>query len=125
MEEKPRHGCLTAWLIMLIIVNSLISLLYFFVDISTLNPNVKDLPPVTKILFGILSLINIAFAFALLNWKKWGYYGFFVSSIMMFFTNVNFGMPPSNAIVSFVGISLLFLILQIKKDGKSGWEQLE
>lgn len=74
-EQKKRHGCLTAWLILMLIGNSAAVLIYVLgsAAVSQTYPNAPGWTFPALILLGIL---NIVFVVALLRWKKMGVLGF-------------------------------------------------
>lgn len=125
MEEKKRHGCLTAWLIMLMVANSLSALVYFIIDPKLLETQGIFMGKEQMILLGFLGIINLSFAIGLWFWKKWAFYGFAISGGMMFLTNLNLGTDAVSASLGLVGVLLLFSLLQMKNGETSGWEQLE
>ena len=70
LQEKKRHGCLTAYLVLAILLNSATALLYLFgaAAIKRTSPNIPDWAFPVLI---VLVLFNLACAIALLRWKKW------------------------------------------------------
>jgi hypothetical protein len=74
LQEKKRHGCLTAYLVVAIILNSATALLYLFgaAAIKRSSPNIPDWAFLVLI---ALVLFNLACTIALLRWKKWGFWG--------------------------------------------------
>ena len=134
-KSKERHGCVTTWLIFMIIVNSLIAisiLLYYargkivhtFSDYF-LSKNVTmldiEISNSMLILFTIVVIAKIIFSVLLLNWKKIGFWGFVLSCIgsMIVYFNMDAGIIRS--ISELIGIAVLFGVLQIKKEGVSTW----
>jgi hypothetical protein len=119
---KERHGCLTAYLILMLIANSATALLYLFSSeaIRKQNPNMPDWAFPVLIAIGI---INLVFAFALFQWKKWGFWGFVCTAVVVFFINIAIGINPVSALGGLLGIPMLFFVLQIGKE-KKGWTQL-
>jgi cytochrome bd-type quinol oxidase subunit 2 len=130
-ELKKRHGCLTAWLILMIVANSTIALGYcligvdrsmYFIKLKESYPNAPDW---TFPLLALLSLINLACSIALFKWKKWGFWGFCVTSVIVLIINLSVGVKlfPSS-LGGLFGIVLLYGVLHIGKEDK-GWPQLE
>ncbi len=131
MHDKRRHGCLTAWLIFLIVANSLglLGNAYF-----ALNPKVYEttvaqqglraVPSLTFLLLTCLSALSIACAIALFKWKKWGFYGFLGVSVAAFIINLSIGINLVQSLLGFVGVALLYGVLNIG-EGNKGWTQLE
>lgn len=121
-RPKNRHGCLTVWLVLIIIFN--------IITIIIAVP--KGSPVAPDILLGwqtliviIFNLFNIVCAIALFMWKKWGFWGFCASSVITFIVNIALG---ELIIVSLIGMTIelfiLYLVLNIGKDNK-GWPQLD
>jgi hypothetical protein len=124
-EVKERHGCVTAWLILMIIANSIAFLGNLFLSKGIIEAfENASMPMVLTLSF--LGALNIYFAVMLFQWKKMGFYGFVGSSLIGLVLNLVIGIPVVQAIVGLVGVGILFGILQIKAhDGKSAWEGLE
>ena len=121
---KQRHGCLTAWLILMLIANSATALVYLF-SADTLRRNLPHTPP--SWLFPVLivfALFNIVCAIALFQWKKWGFWGFLLSSIVAVFANISAGLGIGPALLGLIGIAILYGVLHIGNENK-GWPQLE
>ena len=129
-ETKPgdsqiaRHGCLTAWLILTIAANSLLSLAYVLIYI--LMPD--KLPNVSFLLFVVLVLICIAnayFSYTLLLWNKSGFYGSIITSIIILVVNISEGLSIEKSLIGVWGVLILYILLKIKKDGVAGWDYLK
>lgn len=121
-DQKSRHGCLTAWLVFMVIANSLSSLFYLFGSASVK----QALPNAPSWIFPVLvfmGLVNVVCAFALFMWKKWGFWGFCVSSVIALITNISAGIGASS-IVGLIGVAILYGVLQIGQEDK-GWPQLD
>ena len=122
-QNKQRHGCLTAWLIIMIINDSLAALGYLLApqEIRQALPNAPDwvFPVIT-----ISCLISVVCAIALFRWKKWGFYGLVGSSIAVFTSNIAIGCGISSLLYDFLDIIILYGVLHIGKENK-GWPQLE
>jgi len=58
------------------------------------------------------------------RWKKWGFWGFALSSLIVFAVNLAVGLNITSAILGLVGVAVLFGVLHIDKENK-GWTQLE
>ena len=118
-NRKSRHGCLTAWLILIIIgsiVNTALAI-HAVVSDPWLYPS-WVIPVQT--LFSIWSIICVA---ALFMWKKWGFYGFIASAVALMIVaivveNYAYMFTP------FISVLALFGILNIGGD-KRGWAQME
>ena len=123
LQEKERHGCLTAYLVLAIIANSATALLYLFgaAAIKRSTPNIPDWAFPVLI---VLVLFNLACAIALLRWKKWGFWGLIVSAVVTLGINLTIGLGLSSAIVGLLGVVILYGVLQIGRHNR-GWPQLD
>ena len=118
-----RHGCVTAWLIFMLIANSCITLIYLF----TINKMERLLKvSFTSVwLLIILCASNVVFSIMLLSWKKSGFYGFIITSIAAFIINLSLGISVTRSVIGLIGFAILYGILQIKKDGVAAWQYLK
>ena len=121
--SKSRHGCLTALLVVMIIASSLSALMYLFGS-EIIRRTYPDAAGWTFTLLIILSLFNIVCAIALLQWKKWGFWGFCASSIVALFINISIGLGIGYVLSGLIGVVLLYAVLHIGKENK-GWPQLD
>jgi hypothetical protein len=69
--------------------------------------------------------MNVVFSVMLFLWKKWGFWGFIITSIGAFAINLSIGLGVGQSIAGLVGIAVLYGVLQIKKDNISAWANLE
>jgi ABC-type proline/glycine betaine transport system permease subunit len=150
-ETKNRHGCLTAWLVLLIITNSITALSNLlnilrgdmFVQLLQ-NPAYTGQIPAEQLsqiqmllntplwVFYVsiaLATFNVVCAVALFMWKKWGFWGFCVSSILAVIINLMyFSKNVTTIIISIISgllaVLILFGVLHIGKKNK-GWPQLK
>lgn len=123
LQEKKRHGCLTAYLVLAIIANSATALLYVF-GAEAVKRSTPNLPGWAFPVLIPLVLFNLACAIALLRWKKWGFWGLVASAVVTLGVNLTIGFGFSSVIVGVVGVLLLYGVLHIGKDNK-GWPQLD
>lgn len=128
-EMKPeehsnygRHGCLIAYLIVMILVNAMVAASYSASRVQ-LQEKFPEMPDWTFPTLTLLGLVNVICAVALFNWRKWGFWGFCLSSFITVFVNIEAGLPVSQAVSGLVGIAILYLVLQIGNHNK-GWPQL-
>ena len=119
---KQRHGCLTAWLVFIIIANALAALVVLLA-----GSNLADTGKFPLWVFLVQIAVNVAavaFAIALFEWKKWGFYGFLGIGIIGLVVNLASGGNAVIAISGLVAPAILYAVLQIGGDRK-GWTQLE
>jgi len=120
--QKERHGCVTAWLIFMIVANSVVALIYL---LAMLNSEESPIPGSILFILAILSIANVIFAILLFKWKKFGFIGFVVTAIIVFIINMYIGLGLTQSIMGLLGIGVLYAILQIEKNNVSAWENLE
>ncbi|MEX0289474.1 MAG: hypothetical protein AB3N14_10230 [Flavobacteriaceae bacterium] len=125
MGTKQRHGCLTALLIFMIVINAITALSYLFMG-DTISQNfpggVSNTTMFTLALFGFA---NIIFAIFLFKWKKIGFWGFVGSSLVALAINLNIGLSIGQSLLGLLGVAILYGVLQIKQNDVSGWDNLE
>jgi hypothetical protein len=73
-EAKKRHGCLTAWLVLMIVANSA-SALWYVLRSETIRRSLPNAPGWALPVLIVVSLFNVVCAGTLLQWKKWGFRG--------------------------------------------------
>ncbi len=122
-EVKHRHGCLTAWLVLMIIVNSAIALVYILGG-AAIRQSYSSAPGWAFTVLAVAGIVNVVCSIALLKWKKWGFFGFTATSAVTFAVNLMIGVPILQALFGLLGIAILYGILQIGKE-KKGWTQLD
>ncbi|WP_299568265.1 hypothetical protein [uncultured Pedobacter sp.] len=123
--QKQRHWIVTWYLVFKIVTNSVTVFLYFFNNESIM----KSLPSsatnsTINILTGI-GIINIILPILILNWKKIGFWLSIPTSIVTLIINLNIGVAIGPSLLGLSGVLITLAILQIKKDGRTTWEQLE
>lgn len=123
LQEKERHGCLTAYLVLAIIANSATALIYLF-GAAAIKRGAPNMPDWAFPVLIVLVLFNLACAIALLRWKKWGFWGLVGSAVVTLGVNLAIGLGLSSAIVGVLGVILLYGVLHLGKDNK-GWPQLD
>lgn len=122
--DPKMHGCVTAWLIMMIVVNSLVALIYL-IGGDFIDNALGGIEDNYLIVLGLVGLFNVVCAAYLLKWKKWGFYGFIGSSVVTIIVNLQIGLEPVQSISGLIGVAVLYAILQIKKDGITAWSQMK
>ena len=82
------------------------------------------MPAWALIVLGVVAVFNLVCAIALFNWKKWGFWGFIISSIVTLVINLNIGLGVAQSLSGLIGVAVLYGVLQIGKENK-GWPQLD
>ncbi|MBI4843431.1 MAG: hypothetical protein HY809_03795 [Nitrospirae bacterium] len=120
-DKKSRHWCLTAYLVLMIVGNSVSALQYMLGSDST-RKMLHDAPGWTLPVLIFILLFNLVCVIALFQWKKWGFWGFCVSNVVSLEVLPSIGLD--SVLVSVFGIALLYGVLHIGKENK-GWPQLD
>ena len=116
-DAKQRHWCLTAWLILMIIANSIIVLSRLkAVTIKSSLPNAPH--PWT------FAIANIFFLVALFYWKKWGFFGYVGTNVLVMVSGLTMGWHVGRFLIQVLWVLILYALLQIGRE-KRGWTQLE
>jgi predicted MFS family arabinose efflux permease len=113
-----RHGCLTTYLVFVIIVNSAVALVYLF-GREWLQRNGPQTPEWAFWLLAICGVSNVISAIALLRWKRWGFWLFVVSTIAALAINFSIGLGPQGIFAAVLGIAILYAVLHIGGERKA------
>jgi hypothetical protein len=117
--QKHRHGCLAAYLVFMIVANSVTALTYVLLSFKDIHMPRWAFPVLT-----VGGIFNVVCAIALFRWKKWGFWGLAASAVTIFFINLSLGLGTGRALLGFLGLPILYGVLHIGKEGK-GWSQLD
>ncbi len=123
--EKQRHGCVTAWLVLMILANSITGLVYLLASEMITKNLPGRVPTPMIILLGLIGLGNVAFSFLLFRWKRIGFWGFVTTGVGAFIINLSIGLGPAQSVFGLVGIGILYAILQIPEGGVKAWDNLD
>jgi hypothetical protein len=115
----PRHGCLLAYLIVFLIINSLavVANIAMAGAISTTLPNA---PAWAAYALALAGLINVGLCIALFKWQLWAFYAFCVMAAVIFVFNLYIGVPVPSCVGGLIGPAVLYGVLQIGGANK-GW----
>lgn len=120
---KKRHGCLTAYLLLMIFLFVIGAATYFFARESVVQNN-PEIPPTLHPVFGVLNLLMAGCIVALWKWRKWGFWGFVVLGIAGGALNTVLSGSILQASMVPIGILILYGVLNIGRENR-GWSQLE
>ncbi len=100
---------------------------YSFKTIIDSNPNNDTIYLTEKInyIYVAFTILDLICSISLFKWKKWGFWGALIISILTFLLNLYVGVELIYCFVGLIGVSLLFAILQLKSGKISGWKNLE
>lgn len=124
-EVKQRHGCVTAWLAMMIIFNALLAVVYLFGGDFVAKNFAGGISKTMLTALALIGIANVGFSVVLFQWKKWGFFGFVATSIAALVINLSIGLGIAQSVGGLIGVAVLFGILQIKQGTVSAWELME
>jgi hypothetical protein len=106
--QVKRSGCLTVFIIVLIVLYALGTLGSFFAGplLSGLAPD-YSINTSYSIFSGVLSLLNIIFLIGVWKYKKWGFYGFVAVSLL----NIILSIFLTGSIITSLISGLIFPII--------------
>ncbi len=108
---------MTAMLLLMMVANPLVGL-YYLAAADAVKDAVPDLPDWALPVLIVLSFVNFACAVGVWLWKKIGFYGFVVTSIIAAIINV-ISVGPGQAVLGLVGLAILaFLVRPV-------WNEME
>lgn len=121
-ETKKRHGCLTAYLALIIVANCATLLLYLFAGEAAkrLVPNTPAWAHSASLLFCITNVVG---AMALFKWKKWGFWCLLIPTLLMTAVNLSLGHPLGPSVGGLVGVAILYGALHMGRANKE-WRRL-
>ena len=123
MPNKSRHGCLTIFLVLVIIANALVAFTYL-VNTSMITQALPNVSTTLVMVLGIFSLVNVVCAIGLFQWKKWGFWGFCSTSVFSLLINLQIGLGIAQSASGLLAILILYWVLNMGDDNK-GWPQLD
>jgi hypothetical protein len=120
VDVKQRHGCLTAWLILMLIGNSLAGLLYLFAS-GTIRRSIPNASAWALPAFIVVGIANIVFYIALFDGRNGNSMGCLerLSCRLSSVLSLSLGVPIVHVIFGVVGFLILFGVLGIGGDKKA------
>lgn len=113
IEERKRGFWLSAFLILMFIVNPLSAAMYFLAPetILALYPSAS----VVLIYFlGVMCLLNVVFAINIWRWKKIGIQAFYGIVALAFVLNLYIGVGLAGSLSGLIGGIIIFLLTRNK-----------
>ncbi|MCO5232647.1 MAG: hypothetical protein LC105_10870 [Chitinophagales bacterium] len=122
--QRQRHGFVTFWLWYMVVngVSSILAVTVLrkdfehFIEIKFTDTFVNF-----QIIIGILTVLS---SFLLLSWKKIGFHGIIIASIISLYLNMQMQSGITNALFGLSQIFILYLVLKLRKGDKSTWDWL-
>lgn len=113
---------LTAYLIVSLVSNILSTFLHLIAGDMVLYSLPTDARWITPAL-ACMGLLNIVCIVGLFRWKKWGFWGMVLSSILVGMINFHIGLAPSKVAPGLAGSLILYALLHRGQDRKA-WPRL-
>ena len=124
LNSPERHGCVTTWLVIMLILNAIISLAYLLMASGVMRKSLL-LSPTTLIILALAGALNVVLSIMLLSWRKIAFYGFAIMAICTFVFNISIGISIVGSLLGLSGIVILYGVFQIKKNGVAAWDYLK
>ena len=112
--NKKRHGCVTAWFILMLIGSTLGLLINFAVGFYYPHN-----------IFILLSVGQLGCIISMFNWKRAGFWYYAIICIIAAFINMSVGVEIAAIIGGLLSPVILYGILQIEDGGRTSWDQLD
>jgi hypothetical protein len=123
-EGNRRHGCLTIWLLLLVLWNLTLILTYTGCNVVQWFGDVGEPFGWYFPIMIALAVLSIVFVFALFGWKKWGFWGLLGVSAMKVGLEVWAGGRGFGVLAGvIISMLILFGVLNLGRENK-GWPQL-
>lgn len=125
-DAKQRNGFISFWLWFCIVINSIIGVMYLFSLFGDRGVMYGSEPMSDRFINFFMTGLLIAGYIGLLKWKKFGFY--LIAGLQILSWIISLSSGDFNGLYLFapvISIAVLYLILQIKKNGKSCWSQLD
>ena len=121
IEEKKRHGCLTACLI-LMILGSVLTVLGNL-SAAILDAPIQIAPSWVYLTMAIGGILNMVSLVAVFKWHKWGFWLFTITALFVFCINLYSGAGIVPSLIGLTGVA--FLLGALFVGDKNGWSQLD
>lgn len=123
-EGNGRHGCLTIWLLLLVLWNLTLILTYTGCNMVQWFGDVGEPFGWYFPIMIALSVLSIVFVSALFGWKKWGFWGLLGVSALKVVLEIMAGGSGFTVLAGVVvSMLILFGVLNLGRENK-GWPQL-
>jgi hypothetical protein len=106
-----RGGCLSTFLVLMLIFNGLIILLYGFFLLSG-RALLPAAPPWALPALLLLGAVNLVSAVALWRWRRWGLYALVASSLVVLGVNLSLGQSIPLCFLGLLGPVILLLLIR-------------
>ncbi len=123
-KTKNRHGCLTAYLILMLVSFAFTILMY--VAQASILKSISRIPAWRSAAELVLCLLDIICVIAIFRWKKWGFCILAAAGLTInILAHSNIYLTVIGSVAGVAGIAILFGVLNIGGKDDKGWPQLE
>lgn len=105
-----RGGCLTAYLVLAMIVNPLVGVVYLFFS-DAVSEGAPGIKPVAIAPLGVMSLANTWAAIALWRWQRAGLYIFAATTAIALAINLASGLGVTS-VTGVIGLAILWALVR-------------
>jgi len=113
-NEKKRGFWLTGFLVIMFIANPITAISNIASpDVTLMAAIFPNATTPIMMTLGVISLVNFGLAIGIWQWKKWGVYGFYASSIVVMGVNFYIGLGFA-AFFGFLGPLSVYLLVRKK-----------
>ncbi len=111
MQTGARGGCLTVWLLLMLAANAF-TIISNIINLQTYQQFYPNASPFFFILLAGFGVVNLLSVYALWTWKRWGFYLFVASALVVLGINLVIGIPIFIALFGLLGVAILWLLLR-------------
>ena len=124
MHVPNRHGCLTAWLYLIIVGGTFGLCTLLLASKMEYRPGYH--PPTPLVLGTIVGclLVSMACAGGLLLLKRWAFYGYILANLVLCGVNLAAGIDAARALVPLFWVACLIGVMQIGSPREKAWRRL-
>lgn len=113
-QAAPKRGIWLAFFIIFMVLSNAITASSYFTNAEQVASTVPNLTPTFVQLLGLGTIMNVVFAAAIWNWKRWGLYGFYAMSVLAAAVNLYLGFNLVWVAIGLSGAAILFLLVRKK-----------
>lgn len=117
-NSQKRGGCLSTFLIVMIVLNAILAIYYLLAGDIVLQ-GMPGMPEWAIYVLALAGILNTIFAIYVWKWKKIGVYGFAGTALAVFIINLIIGINILAALLGLTGPVILYFLV------KPHWHRLE
>lgn len=110
MSHPPkRHWALSVLVIFIVLVNAITASSYF-TAVENFDATQSSMSAEMLYIMALVATVNVVFAAGIWQWRRWGVYGFYVTSFASAVVSVGFGLGWAWTVVGLAMAIALFLL---------------